>query len=232
MMPTRLDESLATPSIATKFLVPSTPRYLILRSRLLDILDRGAEGRLMLLSAPPGAGKTVLLASWVATRELPGPACWVTLDADDNDVSRLLADLSRALRGSGAVEEGRVLDRLPPPSGARADRFLPLLVNRLAELRSPVSPALAEIHAPWTPQTQQGSSRTSAEPIARCLITSWRRGSRASRTTSTHSCCAPASWTRSVLRWPTPSRDRTQVPALSQRSSTREPRSNLSSKPA
>jgi LuxR family maltose regulon positive regulatory protein len=137
---------LLIPTVATKLLIPATPPHLIQRERLLDILDGGVRERLVLLSAPAGAGKTALLASWVSTRELPGPPCWLSLDADDNDASRLLADLLSALRGSGAIRRGSALDRLAPPAGARTDYFMPMLVNGLAELRSPVVLLLDDIH--------------------------------------------------------------------------------------
>jgi LuxR family transcriptional regulator, maltose regulon positive regulatory protein len=145
-MPDPLAERPATPSIATTLQAPQTPRVLILRSRLFDVLDRGVKGRLVLLSAPAGAGKTVLLSSWLANREPSGQACWTTLDEDDDDVSCLMTDLLNALRRSGVAREGGLLDRLSAPRPARMNRFLPLLINALAELPSPVLLVLDDIH--------------------------------------------------------------------------------------
>jgi LuxR family maltose regulon positive regulatory protein len=141
-----------TPTVATKLRVPPAPRHMLLRERLLDLLDRGANDRVVLLSAPAGAGKTVLLTSWLQTRKLPGIPCWLSLDADDNDASRLLADLLSALRDSGATVPGDALARLTAPLGARTERFLPHLVNALAELRTPVIVVLDEIHELTSPQ--------------------------------------------------------------------------------
>src|SRR5687767_7283858 len=53
------------------------------RPRLLSRLDAATGLPLTLVSAPPGFGKTTLLAQWVATRP-PGSTAWVSLDADDN----------------------------------------------------------------------------------------------------------------------------------------------------
>jgi LuxR family maltose regulon positive regulatory protein len=145
-------ESPAIPTVATKLRVPTPPRHLLLRGRLLDILDRGVGERLTLLSAPAGAGKTVLLASWVKTRQLPGPPCWLSLDGDDNDASRLIADLLSALQDSGAIARGSALAQLTAPPGARTDHFLPQLVNALSELRGPVVLVLDEIHELTSPQ--------------------------------------------------------------------------------
>jgi LuxR family maltose regulon positive regulatory protein len=141
-----------TPTVSTKLCVPPMPRHLLLRERLLDILDEGVGEGLVLLSAPAGAGKTVLLASWIQTRRLPGTPCWLSLDDDDNDASRLIADLLSALRDSEATTRGDALERLTAPPGARTERFLPLLVNALAELSAPVVMVLDEVHELTSPQ--------------------------------------------------------------------------------
>ena len=53
----------------------------LIRTRLLDRLSRGVrEKSLTLLSAPAGAGKTVLAASWVEAAAVPWPVAWLTVD--------------------------------------------------------------------------------------------------------------------------------------------------------
>jgi LuxR family maltose regulon positive regulatory protein len=71
--------------LATKFSPPRTPRALIARPRLLDMLDAGVQGPVTLIAAPPGAGKSALVSSWVAERTPPGPVAWLSLDTDDAD---------------------------------------------------------------------------------------------------------------------------------------------------
>jgi LuxR family maltose regulon positive regulatory protein len=134
------------PTVATKLLIPPPARHLIERGRLYDTLDEGVAEGIVLLSAPAGAGKTVLLSAWIAARELPGPACWLSLDGEDNDANRLLENLLSALRSTGALESRGALEDLVAPVGADTERFLALLVNGLAELRSPVVLVLDEIH--------------------------------------------------------------------------------------
>ena len=41
------------------------------RPRLVDLVDRGVEGPLTLISAPAGSGKTVLLRTWMAAAAHP-----------------------------------------------------------------------------------------------------------------------------------------------------------------
>jgi LuxR family maltose regulon positive regulatory protein len=52
------------------------------RPRLFDLLDRGVRGRLTLVCAPAGWGKTVLLASWARARRALMPIVWVSVEPD------------------------------------------------------------------------------------------------------------------------------------------------------
>ena len=55
--------SLATgPVLETKFFIPRWRPGLVPRTRLVARLDRGVASKLTLVSAPPGFGKTTLLA--------------------------------------------------------------------------------------------------------------------------------------------------------------------------
>jgi LuxR family maltose regulon positive regulatory protein len=148
----RRREQAPIPTVATKLLIPPPARHLIERGRLYDKLDEGVRHGLVLLSAPAGAGKTVLLSAWIATRKLPGPPCWLSLDGDDNDLNRLLENLLSALRGAETPESDGPLESLLAPAGADTGRFLALLVNALAELRSPVVLVIDEVHELTNPR--------------------------------------------------------------------------------
>src|SRR5436190_4983418 len=135
--------------LGTKLVVPLPRWQIVPRPRLLDLLDAGTQGPLTLLSASPGAGKTVLLASWVTAGHPPGPVAWVTVDPGD-DRSRFWAHVLAALQGTGA----------PPPDGLLAgldrsrgfgERFLSLLVNGLAELAGQVVLVLDDLHEATDP---------------------------------------------------------------------------------
>src|ERR1700733_14441790 len=134
------------PTVSTKLLIPPPSRHLIERGRLYDTLDEGVGGGIVLLSAPAGAGKTVLLSAWIAARELPGPVCWLSLDGEDNDANRLLENLLGVLRGAGELEPGSAPDALVAPVGAGTERFLAPRVHGLAESRLPIVLVLDEIH--------------------------------------------------------------------------------------
>src|SRR5580692_9983684 len=74
--------STSIPTLATQLLIPPRSRRLIEPDRLYETLDEGVRQRIVLLAAPAGAGKTVLLSAWIAARQLPGPACWLSLDGE------------------------------------------------------------------------------------------------------------------------------------------------------
>jgi LuxR family maltose regulon positive regulatory protein len=112
----------------------------VARARLLASLDAGVQGSLTLLTGPAGAGKTVLLSSWVTTTAaLPGPVAWVSLDAADNDPARFWSYLLAALRQSGAAPPGGRLASLDLPIGGPDRGFV--LGLAAAVLRRP-PPAL------------------------------------------------------------------------------------------
>ena len=81
----------------SKFHAPSTPSRLVRRSRLLDALDRGRRARLTLVVGSPGAGKTALLADWLAAHP-ERPTAWLSCDPADADGARFVAAIIEALR--------------------------------------------------------------------------------------------------------------------------------------
>src|SRR5204862_7203116 len=60
---------------AADLLIPRPPKPLVDRPRLFERLDDGVAGPLTLISAPAGAGKTSLLASWLAGN--PREVAWL-----------------------------------------------------------------------------------------------------------------------------------------------------------
>ena len=74
--------------LVTKLYGPRPRPGYVARPRLTDRLDAALQGRCTLVSAPAGFGKTTLLAGWAS--ETDAPVAWLSLDAGDNDVARLL----------------------------------------------------------------------------------------------------------------------------------------------
>jgi LuxR family transcriptional regulator, maltose regulon positive regulatory protein len=93
--------------------VPQLPPRHVPRPRLLAELDDGADRPLTLLSAGPGAGKTVLLTDWV--RRSDARVAWLTPTPADAEPRRFWRLLESALRGSDDAWSG------PPLATPRAN---------------------------------------------------------------------------------------------------------------
>jgi len=96
----------SSPVLATKLFAPTARAQLVARPRLIDQLDTTLDGshRLTLVSAPAGFGKTTALSDWLThlgSRSTDIRVGWLSLDEDDNDLTRLLAHMTAALRLAG-----------------------------------------------------------------------------------------------------------------------------------
>jgi LuxR family maltose regulon positive regulatory protein len=81
-----------------KFKPPVSGAYLVKRQRITEQIHQAHAAKLILLQAPAGFGKTTLL------RELYDQSCtqgyatvWLTVDAGDNDLEQLAANISQIL---------------------------------------------------------------------------------------------------------------------------------------
>ena len=116
--------------LATKLHMPASRPGLVPRRRLTARLEEGLARGLVLVCAPAGYGKTVLLADWARRGE--HPAAWLSLDARDNDPARFwrhaVAALDRARPGTGE----RLAPLLGPPAPSSFQGLVTALINELA----------------------------------------------------------------------------------------------------
>jgi LuxR family maltose regulon positive regulatory protein len=123
--------------LRTKFLVPQPAADRLPRPHLIEWFENHLDKRLFLLSAPPGYGKTTLLADFLAASPLP--AAWVQLDAADSDPSVFLAYLIEALRhmrGHGKKSLGQTSKSLleSAHSSVSPQQVLTVLINELSDI--------------------------------------------------------------------------------------------------
>ncbi|MBC7377583.1 MAG: AAA family ATPase [Burkholderiaceae bacterium] len=124
---------MTTPLLATKLFAPLPSPRSVERRRLTERLDAGLQGKLTLVCAPAGFGKSTLLGAWVQACELP--SAWLSLDEEERDPNRFVAYLTASLRSISAdLGEGALAlaQARPRPS---AQTVLIHLINRLAKRR-------------------------------------------------------------------------------------------------
>ncbi len=114
---------------------PRLRSTVMVRKDLMTRLDSGLHGRLVLLSAPTGFGKTTLVSTWIANRDLT--SAWVTLDENDNDPSRFWTYLVSALRTFNPLVGKETLSALNAPQVPFLHALLTPLINDLARLEGP-----------------------------------------------------------------------------------------------
>ncbi len=123
--------------LRTKLHIPRPRAGAVARPRLFERLDQGRCGRLILVCAPAGFGKTTLVAHWLAARAVARVA-WLSLDEHDVDPARFFAQFVAALQ---TVEPGigqAALAVTAAPTGQTAAGWarepMAALVNELDDL--------------------------------------------------------------------------------------------------
>jgi LuxR family maltose regulon positive regulatory protein len=149
-----------TALLETKLYVPGSRRGVVPRPRLSERLDRGADSRLMLVSAPAGFGKTTLLAEWLAARAAASDdepsVAWLSLDRGDNDPvsfwTYVIAALGTVAPGFGPNALGLLQAPQPPP----VQMVLTALLNELGALPRDIILVLDDYHVIDAGDVQDG----------------------------------------------------------------------------
>jgi LuxR family transcriptional regulator, maltose regulon positive regulatory protein len=141
------------PVLMSKVTVPEVPGWAVARPRIEKQIAEGARGPLTSVTGPPGAGKTMAIASWAAASTYPCTLAWVTLDDYDNKPRVFWSYVVAALRQAG-VAVPRVL---PGPTREAVEHvFLVRLALVLAAQDPPVVLVLDDLHLLTDPATLSG----------------------------------------------------------------------------
>lgn len=135
--------------LQTKLNRPGVTKDLVIRPRLLKVLDDGMEGALTLVIAPAGFGKTTLVSSWMqnlSERISPIPSAWLSLNEGDSDLDTFLRYFIAAVRkiypDAGAETLDMLSARQQPPASLMAD----MVANELQSLPSRFVIAIDDLH--------------------------------------------------------------------------------------
>lgn len=141
--------------LKTKLYIPPARSKLVLRPHLISRLSEGLAGKLMLVSAPAGSGKTTLVSEWIhrlagedqAVASAFPAVAWLSLDEDDNDVARfwsyVIAALDTIRPGVGTDALAMLRSAQPPPY----QTILTALINDLDDRPDPLALILDDYHA-------------------------------------------------------------------------------------
>lgn len=128
--------------VDSRLAIPSPSPWHVTRLRLLTALDMALEVPLMLVSAGPGAGKTVLLAQWARRRR--AHVAWLCPTPDDDEPGRFRALLTSAL--------GVRPPDPPVPAQGRPIDYVHWLRGQLLDRKAPVVLAIDDAHVLSCPE--------------------------------------------------------------------------------
>jgi LuxR family maltose regulon positive regulatory protein len=130
----------------TKLRPPAVRGRVVAREQLLDRLRLGSDGKVTLVDAPAGWGKTTLLVEWVARGQEGRRSAWLSLDGADNDPVRFWTYLIEALRTEVADLGAAASSALGAPGTTIVEHVLPALINDLAARSERVLLVLDDYH--------------------------------------------------------------------------------------
>ncbi|MCC6975738.1 MAG: helix-turn-helix transcriptional regulator [Anaerolineae bacterium] len=117
------------PILATKLYIPPPRTNLVPRARLIERLNEGLRGKLTLISAPAGFGKTTLVSEWIIACHRP--TAWLSLEEGDSTLTRFLTYFIAAMQTLIPNLGEGVLAILPSPQPPPTEAILTALLNEI-----------------------------------------------------------------------------------------------------
>lgn len=141
-----------TSLLKTKMYPPPRGSSVVSRPRLIEKMDQGLAGKLILVSAPAGFGKSTLVTDWLSQLAKKTDYAWLSIDKEDNDVGHFLTYLVAALQQTIPGIGQSLLSILEGNYGQSADMLAPIpslltpLLNDLATLEKRMVFVLEDYH--------------------------------------------------------------------------------------
>jgi len=131
--------------LRTKIQPPPISTRIIVRDRLIQLINQSKEAKLILVSAPAGFGKTTLVNSWVNQADMP--VAWIGLEKEENDLVRFLNYLISALQLIDPLIGKEAQEKLSKPSIISTQAVLTSLINDLQKYSLPIVIILDDYHS-------------------------------------------------------------------------------------
>ncbi len=126
-----------------------------MRPHLFDRLDAGSQHLFTLVTGPAGAGKTVLLRSWLDERPPAGPVAWLSLEPRAGRPLLFWSRLIESIRSAAQCDLGR----LPGKSNATGEDFIRWLNSSADTLVAPVTVVLDDFEQMHSRQVTESLDR-------------------------------------------------------------------------
>ncbi len=139
-----------TALLKTKFYIPPARPERVSRPHLIERLGQGIApgGKLTLVSAPAGFGKTTLVSEWVHSLRDTVAVAWLSLDESDNDLTRFLTYFIAALnqvKDEAPLGQG-IVSALQSPQPPPAEDVLITLINEITTFPTQIVFVLDDYH--------------------------------------------------------------------------------------
>ncbi len=130
--------------LITKLHIPSVGNNIVNRSTLFERLNIGLNRKLILISAPPGFGKTTLLSDWIYQQKIP--TAWISLDKGDNDPVEFLNYIISGIQSINKAFGQSVLKLLNSPNKPSGESIVSLLINEILNINQNFLLVLDDFH--------------------------------------------------------------------------------------
>ena len=142
--------------LRAKLHAPAINRNIIRREKLLEKLEHAKDGKLTLVTAPAGYGKTTAVLDWLGKCGLP--YAWLSLDSRDNDPLTFWQYVCAALDGlTGGIAKD-VEYVFSSSELMKAEIHIRILIDRLSERSSDFLLVLDDLQRISTPSILTGLS--------------------------------------------------------------------------
>jgi len=128
----------------TKLNRPKISNDLLIRPHLIEKLEKNRHLPLILLSAPTGYGKSLLISQWL--EQHGNDYCWLSLDESMNESSTFITYFAKMLEIASSAEMPRMKNLDKEYYLLTWETIISLIINRINELNEPIRLILDDYH--------------------------------------------------------------------------------------